>query len=279
MTVETQTTMRGSGVCRMLAAFRYGYFNVLGLACLLLGGCQSATTAIWQTVAVTAQPGALTPPAVPGVQFLKVGSPAGTAYMVLGDVEPAAGGHKAEVWYSAGRQVLRLERGRLASTAGLPVDWRAVNNSPPPAWSSALAGHVFYMRVRDEVPDYRFGIVERVVMRAAQPPAAAWANALAGRPNVTWFTEEAEPWQPVAVQPLLRLNKPASAPVQAAAPSSREPSQRQALPLAWFAVDLKAPGEPVVFSRQCLSPALCLELQPVPAAPSDTATAPPKDPS
>lgn len=255
------------------SAVRRGHPVAVSLACALLAGCQSAPLAVWQTAVMAVRPGAVVAPSVPNVSFLKVVSPAGTAFLVLGDLDPAAGGGQAQVWYSAGRQVLRLDQGRVASTAGLPVDWRSVATSGRPLWSSAQAAPASYLRQRDEFPGYRFGITERVTVRAARPPADGWGRQWAGRPGVVWFAEEAEPWQ--EADRALPLAASGSSPSRAAADANR----RLSLPTAWFAVDLKAPGEPVLYSRQCLARHFCLELEPVVNVPPAPAPSSPKAPT
>jgi hypothetical protein len=247
--------------------------TTIGLSCVLLAGCQSAPVAVWQTLAAAIQSGPDGPPAVPNVSFLRVVSPSGTAFLVLGDTDTVDGGGRAQVWYSAGRQVLRLEQGRLSSTAGLPVDWRFVSTSSRPTWSSVQATPGAYFRRRDEFPGYRFGITERVTVRAAQPPAAGWVRQWTGRPGVAWFAEEAEPWQQ-ADRPL-----PPAASARSPLLAGAESSRRHNLPTAWFAVDLKAPGEPVLYSRQCLSREFCLELEPVVSVPPAAVPASPKAPA
>jgi len=232
----------------------------LGTALALLSGCQSAPLAIWQTAALAVQPGTVARPVAPGVNFMKVVSPSGVAYMVLGDEEAPAGAEgtgPVQVWYSAGKQVLRLHQGRVAGTAGLPVDWRSVRAGPRPPWAQALNGPVVYGRERDEMPGYRFQILERVTVRSVQTPAESWAAAVAGRQTLAWFTEEAE-----------AVDHAMTGPGQgkSTAEASRN-QQRTKLPVAWFAVDLQAAGQPVVFSRQCLSPAFCLTMEPMPITP------------
>ena len=239
-----------------------------------LAGCQSAPLAVWQTASTIARAKAPPVSLVPGMRFLQVVSPAGVAYMALGDLEPSAralmlapgqrvAGVQAtvesgpattsstqatvEVWYSAGKQVLRLEQGRVVSTAGLPVDWRSVRTSARPAWSAAVSAPAQYYRVRDEMPGYRFGLLEQVMVRSVQRPSAAWAAAVDADAKFAWFTEESVPWTAPEGQP----------------GRQRAASGSPSLPLAWFAVDLQAPGEPVVFSRQCLSSMFCLDLQPL----------------
>jgi len=239
---------------------------VLALVGVLLAGCQAVPSAIWQTAQLALAQPAPRPPSVPGVDFLRVVSPSGVAFMALGEREaaPAPWGGPAlaaqaaaesappvasalladaEVWYSASRQVLRLEAGRLASTAGLPVDWKEVRTTLKPAWSEAALRPQTYWRTRDVMPGQRRGIVERVtVQRADQLPPGWKAAEHLSSENWIWFVEKA----------------------QLVGPQRRTPEvlgQNEGLPDAWFAVESLPQGE-VVYSRQCLSAGLCLGIKP-----------------
>jgi len=107
------------------------------------------------------------------------------------------------------------------------------------------------------MPGYRSQILERVTIRPVQAPAEVWAVGMAGRQTLAWFTEEAE----AVDQPLT-----SSGLAKTVAEPSRSP-RRNKLPAAWFAVDLQAAGQPVVFSRQCLSPVFCLTMEAMPITP------------
>jgi hypothetical protein len=172
----------------------------------------------------------------PSFRYLKVdvtGRP--SAFLVLGYIEPDSLGD-IEVWYSANREVLKTQNGRLIGTAGLEIDWRHVSYPQPPAdWAWVLeksAGQTQHERVRDVMPGYRMGIREQVLTRVTVPPAQVIPESLP--PGVIWVEEQ----------------------VMAAGPTS--------LPSAWFGVASVDGRSEVIASFQCLSATLCLRLQPWP---------------
>jgi len=173
---------------------------------------------------------------------LRVSNAGSDSFLVLGDVDQGPAG-PLQVWYSAGRQVLRLQQGRVAGSAGLTVDWAAVDwQGLPATWSAAGAVPLQYLRVRDVMPGHWAGVRERVTLARTAAPAHL------ALPGITeaewrrwvWFTEEATP-------------------VDAGGRPLRGGVR---LPPALYAVDLGQPGEPVLYSRQCLAPDFCLEIQP-----------------
>ena len=169
----------------------------------------------------------------PSLRYLRVTVRGRVVLMVLGYVEPHPEG-EIETWYSSEGEVMRLQNGRVAGTAGLETDWRAVRNFLLPAWKDVLGGSLVYRRERDEMPGYRFGIAERVSLYPVPVPSNA---RLAGPPvqGLRWY-EEAVLGQP------------------------------DSLPSARFALQVKD-GEPrVIYGEQCLSQNLCLAWQTWPAA-------------
>jgi hypothetical protein len=214
-----------------------------GASMLVLSACNSVPAAGLQTLAaVISGPPVRPPQAVAGVQFLRVSHGGAEAFMVLGDVDQGPAG-RYEVWYSAGRQVLRLHQGRLAGSAGLTVDWTTVNwQGLPATWSAASAAPQRYLRVRDVMPGHWAGVRELVTLTRSAAPARL---DVPGVPEVdwrrwVWFTE-------------------AATPVDAQGQPLRGGAR---LPPALYAVDLGQPGEPVRYSRQCLAPDFCLQIQP-----------------
>lgn len=207
-----------------------------------LAACTSVPASGLKTIAAAVGVGSSRAPApVQGVRFMRVRQGGSESFVVFGDVDLAGSG-RAEVWYSAGRQVLRLRDGRIVSSAGLPFDWSTSETSGLPlSWGGVGSEPVSYTRVRDEYPGHRMGVRERVVVRrVAAPPGLVL-------PGVTeqqwrawvWFSETA-------------VEEGIPAGTRAAA----------VLPAALFGVDLRAAGEPVRYSWQCLAPDVCLELQP-----------------
>jgi hypothetical protein len=101
----------------------------------------------------------------PKLRYLRVSVQGRTALMVLGYQEPHADG-LIDTWYSAEGETLRLQNGRIVGTAGLETDWRAVRWPSLPAWSALRQqARVEFRRERDEMPGYRFGVVENLVLR------------------------------------------------------------------------------------------------------------------
>jgi hypothetical protein len=171
----------------------------------------------------------------PALRYLRVqaqGQP--PALMVLGYVDPDPLGD-IEVWYSAQREVIKLQNGRIVSTTGLETNWRAVRfSAAPPAWSNVAAEGSYYNRLRDQMPGHRYALSDRLQLKP-----------LAGVPNV---------------------QLPASLPHEQAntyrwfSESTLNPGDPSLPPslFAWAAYR----GQPtVVYSQQCLSATFCLTLQ------------------
>jgi hypothetical protein len=162
------------------------------------------------------------------------------AMLVLGYLDPHPQG-PVEVWYSANQETLRTQNGRVVGSSGMLPAWRAVTFAPaPPAWTEVPAQGASYVRQRDEMPGYRFGIVEQLQL-------STWP----GLPPV----------QPSDTLPLIKAGEyqwyRESATVVAGQAGA-------ALPDAWFAWGKHRGIETIVYSEQCLSPDFCLKLQPWP---------------
>jgi hypothetical protein len=157
------------------------------------------------------------------------------ALLVLGYVDPHPQG-EIEVWYSAQREVIKTQNGRIVGTSGLELDWRAVRfPSPLPAWTEVLPQGGIYQRLRDEMPGHRYAITDQIELKPwVGTPPIALPVALAGEQASTryrWFSE--------------------------ATLSSRG----SPLPPSWFAWGLHRGQPAVVYSEQCLSATFCLKLQ------------------
>jgi hypothetical protein len=154
--------------------------------------------------------------------------------MVLGyvDADPAG---EIETWYSANREVIKTQNGRIVGTAGLETDWVAVRFPvQPQGWETVPQGGAAFQRERDQMPGYRYGVQEmlRIKPLATAPVdhlPASLPLPLAG--TYRWFMEEST----------------------AAAES--------ALPSAWYAWGQHRGMQSIVYSEQCLSPKLCLKMQ------------------
>ena len=150
------------------------------------------------------------------------------------------------MWYSAEREVLRFQHGRLIGAAGLSTEWRSVSLPVLPSWLSLSRAEnpVRWTRIRDVMPGYRFGVQDALVLhRIAAPGKSEMQGVDSGA--LTWFEEQAE------ADAILRDT--------GAAPS-------KVLPIARYAVDLRDGKEAVVYGEQCLAPELCFSWQRWPVA-------------
>jgi hypothetical protein len=166
----------------------------------------------------------------PNFRYLRVTIEGRVAFLALGNEDSHPQG-PIEVWYSAEREVLRLQNGRIVGATGLTTEWRNVALAGLPSWSAiASAGEsVRWTRTRDVMPGYRIGVPDSLRARVVPPPARSQLQGV--DPNgLTWFEEQAE-------------------------------ADANALPRALYAVDLRDGKELVVYSEQCLVPALCFTLQ------------------
>lgn len=124
----------------------------------------------------------------PQLRYLRVNVDGRVALMVMGYSEPSAEG-ALETWYSAEGEVLRLLNGRVVSTAGLNVDWRAVRNKNFPSWRQLLERKsTEFVRERDEMPGYRFNLTETVSIYPVPAPANAKLVGLEAS-KLVWFEE------------------------------------------------------------------------------------------
>ena len=165
-------------------------------------------------------------PLDPRFRYLRLTAFGQTVYPVLGFVDG-----NVDVWYSSSGEVIRLRNGRVSETAGLPTDWRDVVALNAPQWSGLATQPTKYQRRRDVLPGYHFSLVDEVKVRSIDAPSS---TALAGvaPSKLQWFEEV-----------------------------SITNDDRLALPVARFGVDMSVTPPKVVYSEQCLSNTLCLQMQ------------------
>ena len=213
--------------------------SFLYLLIAMLTGCATSTDAIVQTMqaAVGRGRGVDDTKLNPNLRYLRVTIDGRVALLALGYLDPHPQG-TIEVWYSAEREVVRLQNGRLVGASGLTTEWRNVVLPELPAWS-ALAKSVSplrWERMRDVMPGYRYGLRDSLAIGIARPPAR---SALLGLDpeQLIWFEER------FADGGLAKI----------------------ALPPARYAVQLKDGGETVVYAEQCIAPQTCFTWQRWPA--------------
>lgn len=229
----------------------------IALTGLILAGCANGGSVLMQTTQLVGKrlvkdttPVGLPQHPDPRFRYLRVEIKDRTPAMwVLGYLDPHPLG-TVEVWYSAQGEVLKLQNGRIVATRGLPVDWAAVRFfAAPPAWTDLDATAATFSRERDELPLYRYGLRERVVVRAVlPPPAVAMPTSVPSDVAVryAWFEETVLQTDGVGV----------------AAPSD--------LPVSRFAWGLHLGQPTVVYSEQCLGPGVCLRMQRWPVQEGDS---------
>ena len=146
-----------------------------------------------------------------------------------------------ETWYSAQRQVIKIQNGRVIGTAGLDVDWNNVRYPvAPPKWDVALPSAASYVRDRDQMPGYEYG--KRDVMRVT-PLSSIPENRIPQTIPRTvaegykWFEE------------------------------TGRTSDGEPLPAELFAWGTHRGLNTIVYSEQCLAPTYCLKLQRWPVLP------------
>jgi len=143
----------------------------------------------------------------------------------------------ASVWYSAGREVLRFQNGRLVAAVGLATEWRGVVLPELPRWPE-LAGATVplrWTRIRDVMPGYRYGVHDELVLKRIPTPTDSRLKGI-DPDALTWFEERFD----------AQHNGSAT---------------RQTLPIARYAVDLRDAQETVVYGEQCVSTELCFSWQ------------------
>lgn len=167
----------------------------------------------------------------PQLRYLRVRVDGRTSLMVMGYSETTAQG-PLETWYSGEGEVLRLRNGRVASTVGLDVDWRAVRDTGLPSWDEMLVRQsVDFVRERDVMPGHRFGVTDTVSLYRVAVPSAS--NLVGLKPaDLQWFEES------------VRGAKGSFA--------------------ARYALRSVAGVPTVVYGEQCLSDDLCFSWQPWP---------------
>ncbi len=209
---------------------------------VLLSACSSGTNPVVQTMQYFSRPDESANTILnPNFRYLRVVVEGRVAFLALGNVDRDARG-TIEVWYSAEREVLRLQNGRLAGAAGLSTEWRSVMLPALPSWSELSRSEIptHWVRTRDVMPGYHFGIRDTLVLqRLPVPPKSNLRELNAGA--LVWFEERG---------------------------GNEDDAFIQVLPPARYAVEMQGEKGIVVYGEQCLAPELCFSWQYWPPATS-----------
>lgn len=203
-----------------------------------LSGCASNMNTAYETLkfVVSKDPAVAADRIDPRFRYLRITIDGRSALFTLGYLDPDPQG-PIEVWYSALREVLRMQNGRLVGAAGAATEWRNVALPGLPAWSAlaAAGGPSRWVRVRDVMPGYRYGVRDPLVLRVTPPPSRSALQAL-DPAGLIWFEEVMDP----------------------AAPAGAEVNF---LPTARYAVQFTGGAETVVYGEQCLGRDFCFTWQ------------------
>ena len=212
-----------------------------------LSGCSTASNAILQTLpyAYGRNPGVDNARLNPNFRYLRLTTRGHVALLALGYIDSDPQG-PIEVWYSAEREVLRLQNGRLVGATGLTTEWRNVRLSALPSWSAAAhAGRAIdWTRTRDVMPGYRFGVKDKLSLHVVDAPRGTELQGLDPQ-RLTWFEERDLNGSRAGLLGMFGGSADAGA----------------ALPPARYAVDFSGGKETVVYGEQCLTADLCFTWQ------------------
>jgi hypothetical protein len=176
----------------------------------------------------------------PKFRYLRVSIQGRVVFLALGNEDQHARG-LIEVWYSATREVLRLQNGRIAGATGLTTEWRSVVLDEAPAWPVAVGDSLprQWVRTRDVMPGYRYGMRDHLELRPIPPPRNVSLQGLDSK-RLIWFEERVVP------------HTKGTAIIAATDPG---------LPAARYALEMQEERTVVVYGEQCLAPALCFTWQ------------------
>jgi len=173
----------------------------------------------------------------PNLRYLRVTIDGRVVLLALGyyDAHPLGA---IEVWYSAEREVVRLQNGRLVGAVGMTTEWRNVVLPDLPGWDKLVSGAVplQWSRVRDVMPGYHYGLRDTLSLNLAPPPAKTALQGFDPK-DLARFEE--------------RL--------------AEDGLSKTTLPVARYAVGLAGAQSIVVYGEQCLGPQMCFTWQRWPA--------------
>lgn len=216
------------------------------IAAVCVSGCSTETNAVVQSLQYVFNRGVSADvPLNPNFRYLRMTVDGRVILLALGYIDADPGGD-VEVWYSADREVIRLQNGRVVGAVGFSPEWRNVTMRGAPAWARMANTYesVEWERVRDIMPGYRSGIVDRIVTRRIAP---ASRSALVGlEPDeLLWFED-------VRIAELSGF-------AGIIFPVARDDDL--ALPAAHVGLVAGGNGPTAIYGEQCLSRKFCLTWQ------------------
>jgi hypothetical protein len=218
---------------------------VLGSLCLGLHGCGPSLDAMSRTVLDTIQTNRQIENATldPNIRYLRVTVDGRLAFIGLGSEDPHPQG-LIEVWFSAQREVLRFQNGRVVGASGITTEWSSVSLPALPSWASLARSEapLRWVRVRDVMPGYHFGVRDEILVQAIPAPTKTQLQNVDAQ-SLRWFEER-------------QLNSGRSATANVI-----QFRRENALPPARYAVDLSQGEGVVIYGEQCLAANFCFTWQ------------------
>ena len=203
------------------------------------GGCASGGDAVFETAQslIARDKGIDSAKLNPNFRYLRVTIGGRVVLLALGYLDPHPQG-TIEVWYSAEREVVRLQNGRVVGAVGLTTEWRNVVLPDLPEWPKLVstAEPLQWSRTRDVMPGYRYGLRDALSLRTVPAPEKTALQGVDSK-DLAWFEER----------------------------FAGEASSKTALPAARYAVQLANGQGVVVYGEQCLAPQTCFAWQRWPA--------------
>lgn len=124
----------------------------------------------------------------PKYEYLRVVFEGNEALLVLGYAEPHPLA-EVQTWYSSAGEVIKIQSGRIIASQGFPIDWLSVRYQDLPDWKELKASKgATFTRIRDQMPGYKFGIEDRIVIRKVVAPVNALMKGIDAS-SLLWFEE------------------------------------------------------------------------------------------
>jgi hypothetical protein len=191
----------------------------------------TARNAMGRVLPEALRPEAPAPKLDPRFRYLRATLGGNVAFLALGYEEPDVRG-PVEVWYSGTGEVVKLQNGRLDGASGLFTEWRNVDLSRAPTWAEAAraGGSLPWVRTRDVMPGYRYGVEDRMTLRRIATPKKAALQGI-DPSRLTWFEETTTTVRGVEVPP------------------------------AVYGVEMQGGRAQVAYAEQCVAVDFCFTLQ------------------
>jgi hypothetical protein len=164
-----------SGVSRAL---------LFALVLMLLSACTSMSEATYKTLKAALvshdSSSALIQDSgiAPAFKTMRVLTAQTQSILVLGEIEQSPDG-EIEVWFSGQGEILRIQNGKIVSTAGLAINW--VRSRYKVIEHDRLANRTVYRVTRDVMPGWRYGYAQEMSQSPLAAPPASVARWFDGK--------------------------------------------------------------------------------------------------